>query len=87
MSVHDNTQAFALQRPTMSDREAWKTYWKAQGQYWRMEPEINTQRQMYLEECCAVVADIKQGIYPFKGVDLSRADVEWLVAMYFNEDG
>ena len=71
MSVHDNTQAFALQRPTTSDRGAWKTYWKAQGQYWRMEPEINTHRQMYLEECCAIVADIKQGIYPFKGVDLA----------------
>ena len=42
---------------------------------------------MYLEECCAIVADIKQGIYPFKGLDLSRADVEWLVAMYLNEDG
>ncbi|SRR6266849_5623058 len=37
-------QAPAAQRPANDDIEAWKAYWKAQGQPWRTEPEIDTER-------------------------------------------
>ncbi len=35
----------------------------------------------------AIIPDIAQGIYPFKGVKLSRADVEWLLATHENGRG
>ena len=41
MSEQDVRQASTLQRPTTSDSEAWKAYWKAQGQPWHTEPEID----------------------------------------------
>ena len=75
----------AAQRPTKDDTEAWKAYWKAQGQPWRTEPEIDSERQKYLDERCSITPDIKQGIYPFKEIKLNRADVEWLLATH--EDG
>src|SRR6266446_9358138 len=81
MSEQDGTKAPALQRPANDDKEAWKAYWKEQGQPWRTEPEIDTERQKYLAERRAIVPDIERGMYPFKGVRLSRADVEWLLAM------
>jgi hypothetical protein len=66
------------QRPTITDRDAWTAYWTGQGQPWRTEPEIDATRQQYLTERRATPPDIKQGIYPFKDVQLNRADVEWL---------
>lgn len=42
------------------------------------EPE----RQKQLTNCLATVPDIEHGIYPFKGIKLSRADMEWLLATY-----
>jgi uncharacterized protein YjbI with pentapeptide repeats len=74
-----------LQRPITDDRDAWHTYWKAQGQSWRTEPEIGEERQAQLAECCAVVPNIQKGIYPFKDIKLSRVDIEWLLATH--EDG
>ncbi|GCE23293.1 pentapeptide repeat-containing protein [Dictyobacter kobayashii] len=71
--------------PAGHDRDAWLAYWKARGQHWRSEPEIDAGRQHYLSQCMAVVPDIAQGIYPFKGISLSRADLEWLLAGH--EDG
>src|SRR6266480_7564587 len=47
---------------------------------WRTEPEIGQERQELLRRCLATAPDITRGIYPFKGVKLSRADVEWLLA-------
>ena len=44
-----STQKTTLQRPANDDKEAWKAYWKAQGQQWRTEPEIDVERQLYLE--------------------------------------
>jgi hypothetical protein len=38
------------QRPINDDKELWKAYWKAQGQPWRTEPEIDMERQKYLTE-------------------------------------
>src|SRR5947208_16384588 len=59
-------QAPATQHPAKDDREAWKAYWKEQGQFWRTEPEIDVERQKYLEERRSINPDIEQGIYPFR---------------------
>lgn len=74
-------------RPASEDREGWKAYWAAQGQPWRIEPEIDEERQHYLAERRAIKPDIAKGIYPFKDIEpkLRRADVEWLLATH--EDG
>ena len=52
---------------------------------WRTEPEIEVARQEQLTRCLATAPDIQRGIYPFKGMKLSRADVEWLLVTYQNE--
>jgi uncharacterized protein YjbI with pentapeptide repeats len=74
-------------RPALDDRDAWHVYWKEQGQPWRAEPEIDTKRQKYLAERRVIPPDIERGIYPFKGVKLSRADIEWLLATHENGRG
>ena len=71
--------------PTSS--EEWRTYWQAKGFPWRAEPEIDEKRQRELSQRRAIVPDIKQGIYPFKGMKLSRADVEWLLATHEHGQG
>ena len=85
MSDQDGRQVAAVQHPSTGDAEAWQAYWKAQGQPWRTEPEIDKKRQEELTQRRAIVPDIEKGIYPFKDVKLSRADVEWLLATH--EDG
>ncbi len=69
-------------RPSGDDRQAWQAYWRQMGQPWRTEPEIDTKRQAQLAASRSTAPDIEQGIYPFKGMQLSRADVEWLLAMH-----
>jgi uncharacterized protein YjbI with pentapeptide repeats len=49
---------------------------------WRTEPEIDARRQRYVAERRAIVPDIERGVYPFKDVTLTRADVEWLLATH-----
>src|SRR5215467_9036150 len=63
------------------DAEAWKAYWSKQGQSWRTEPVIDEERQQQLLSYSREDVDIERGRYPFKGVRLSRADIEWLAAM------
>jgi len=63
------------------DAEAWKAYWSKQGQSWRTEPVIDEERQQQLLSYSREDVDIERGRYPFKGVRLSRADIEWLSAM------
>lgn len=46
--------------------------------------EIDAERQDQLARRLAVRPDIAASVYPFKGVKLTRADVEWLLA---NHDG
>ena len=87
MSDQDNGQVATLQRPTTNDSEAWKAYWKAQSWPWRTEPEIDAKRQKYLAERRTIVPNIEQGIYPFKDIKLTRADVEWLLATHENGRG
>lgn len=77
-------QAPAAQRPANDDIEAWKAYWKAQGQPWRTEPEIDTERQTFLDERRKISPDVERGIYPFKDIKskLTRSDIEWLLATH-----
>ncbi len=70
-----------------NNRPAWRLYWEAQGQLWRTEPEIDEARQHSLMERRAIVPDLDDGIYPFKGIKLNRADVEWLLATHENGQG
>jgi uncharacterized protein YjbI with pentapeptide repeats len=85
MSENEGRQALLPPRPTESSSDAWKTYWKGRGQPWRTEPEISAERQAELAQCRTIVPDIQRGAYPFKGMKLSRADIEWLLATH--EDG
>ena len=77
------------QRPANDDREAWKAYWAANGMAWRTEPEVDEARRRFLAERRSIKPDIAQGSYPFRdangGVELDRADVEWLLATH--DDG
>jgi uncharacterized protein YjbI with pentapeptide repeats len=77
VAEHDKPQ---IPRPTTE--EEWRAHWKAQNQPWRVEPEISPERQEELAKRRAIVPDIKQGIYPFRGMKLNRADVEWLLATH-----
>ena len=67
--------------------EEWHIHWQMQKQLWRTEPEIPLERQQELSKCRAIVPDIKKGVYPFRGMKLSRADVEWLLATHENGRG
>ena len=85
-SFQETTASSVLpQPPNTDDLQAWKHYWKSRKQPWRTEPAIDTQRQEELKQHLAIVPDIKQGIYPFKSMKLSHADIEWLLAL--NESG
>ena len=74
-------------RPALDDQDAWKAYWATQGQAWRTEPEIDMERQRELSERRVIDPDAKEGIYPFSGIKLSRADIEWLLATHENGRG
>ncbi len=87
MSQQNGGRATAIQRPTTNDPDAWKTYWEAQGQLWRTEQEIDEERQKYLAERRSIKPNWEQGIYPFKDIKLTRADVEWLLATHENGRG
>ncbi len=71
-----------LPRHSPTSLKEWCQYWQAKGFPWRTEPEIDEKRQEELSKCRTIVPDIEKGIYPFKGMKLSRADVEWLLATH-----
>ena len=54
---------------------------------WRREPELDEARRRYLVELRTVPPDATTGVYPFKGVRLDRADVEWLLATHVDGRG
>ncbi len=56
MSEQDGTKAATRQRPTTDDKEAWNNYWKAHGQPWRIEPEIDDERKKYLDERLSIIS-------------------------------
>jgi uncharacterized protein YjbI with pentapeptide repeats len=64
------------------DPATWKTYWQENNQPWRSEPQLDEERQRQLLDYAQRGVDIEHAIYPFKDVKLSRADVEWLIAMH-----
>jgi hypothetical protein len=78
MQEYPSSSMFSSNPP---DAETWKAYWKEQGQPWRTEPIIDEERQQRLLSYSRGGVDIGRGRYPFKGVRLSRADIEWLLAM------
>ena len=86
-SKQSDMQVGALQRAAKDDKDTWKAPWEKQGQPWRTEPEIDEERQKYLDERRSIVPVIEKGIYPFKDIKLNRADVEWLLATHENGGG
>lgn len=90
----DETSSSALadtpaagERPTTDDRAAWRAWWRSQGQNWRLEPEISPERQTALAERRAIAPDVRASTYPFAGMSLTRADIEWLLATHENGRG
>jgi uncharacterized protein YjbI with pentapeptide repeats len=88
-SKQNGSQVPALQRPPNDDTEAWEAYWEKQGQAWRTEPEIDTERQQYLEKHLSTIPDEREGneeILYCKDMQLNRADIEWLLATHKKMD-
>lgn len=69
-------------RPDGDNPDDWRAYWHAHGQPWRTEPEIPEPRQRALARQRRIQPDVTRGTYPFAGMRLSRADVEWLLATH-----
>jgi uncharacterized protein YjbI with pentapeptide repeats len=74
-----------LPRPTTE--EEWSAHWQAQNQPWRTESEISQERQEELAKRRDIKPDLEKGIYPFGGMKLERADVEWLLATHDRGQG
>ena len=74
----------SFQPQNTGDDRAWHAYWQAQAQPWRTEPEIDIERQQYLDEHLTI-KEREWERYPFKDIILDRADVEWLLANYNDE--
>lgn len=52
-------------------------------QSWQAESEIEPSRRQYLaQRRDTITVDVERGIFPFKGVSLTRADIEWLLASH-----
>ena len=73
--------------PSADDKVRWKQYWMNKGWHWRTEPEISPCRQYELSQRRLIQPDIDKGVYPFRGIRLNRADVEWLLATHENGCG
>jgi uncharacterized protein YjbI with pentapeptide repeats len=84
---HDKEDQNDSHHPSADDREGWKQYWANKDQPWRTEPEISACRQYELSQRRAIQPESKKGVYPFGGVQLCRADVEWLLATHENGQG
>ena len=87
MSGHDETETFPGPRPGINNRDAWQGYWRGQGQSWRTEPEIDLERQAFLAAHLTARPQGEQHPCPFKGISLTRADIEWLLATHEGGDG
>src|SRR5947209_12054460 len=85
--MEDASSMLGEQSPGEQERADWPAFWANQGQPWRTEPEIDAQRQVELAACRNITPAILQGIYPFKGMKLQRADIEWLLATHENGRG
>jgi len=56
--------------------------WETNGEPWRTESEIDDERKRVLNLRRSSIPDIETGRFPFAGMTLSRADVEWLLATH-----
>ena len=65
-SNQNHHPSLQLQYPTTDDIGRWRAYWQEHNQSWRIEPEINRQRQKELDRLRTTSVDIEKGIYPFK---------------------
>ena len=70
---------------TGASPDEWARHWRAAGQLWRRAPEIAPERQAELSQRRSIPPDPLRNNYPFAGIELTRADVEWLLATH--EDG
>src|SRR5262245_42083021 len=70
------------QRPADDDRAGWRAYWQTLQQPWRTEPELDAERQGPLARRREITPSIREGAYPFGGMTLGRAEVEWLLATH-----
>ncbi len=66
MSEQGSIQVYKLHRPANDDKETWKAYWKAQGQLWQWEPEIDEERQKYLAERRKIELTLNRGFIHLK---------------------
>jgi uncharacterized protein YjbI with pentapeptide repeats len=80
-------QSGMLEQFTVTDGDMLRDYWRKRKQPWRTEQEITIQRQIELGRLSTTVPNLEQDRYPFKGIKLSRADVEWLVAFQASGQG
>jgi uncharacterized protein YjbI with pentapeptide repeats len=64
---------------------AWPDYGAARGMPWRTEPEIDSERQRFLADCRICRPFWQRDVYPFAGIQLARADIEWLLATHEDE--
>src|SRR6266581_2870389 len=89
MFQSQQTQPIVRMQPqhSLTSPEEWRQHWQSQGQPWSTEPEIDAKRQEELSKRRAIIPDIEKGIYPFKGMKLSRADIEWLLTTHENGRG
>jgi len=65
---------------SIADHDLWRNYWRSQRQPWRTEAEIEKERQLELDRYKAARPATELTRYPFSGVRLRRADIEWLLA-------
>ncbi len=82
MDELDASSTFGEPCPSTQDGQTWKEFWAKQGLEWRTEPQIDAERQAELTARRSITPDVAQGIYPFKDMKLSRADIEWLLATH-----
>ncbi len=45
--------------PATEDRKAWREYWEAQGQAWRIELEIEAMRRKFLADRLTIVPNMR----------------------------
>jgi uncharacterized protein YjbI with pentapeptide repeats len=70
------------EQPISGGDTAWSDYWAARGTPWRTEPEVDAQRQRFLADCRTRRPSWQLDGFPFGGIRLARADIEWLLATH-----
>jgi uncharacterized protein YjbI with pentapeptide repeats len=80
--MSDNPTSNTHRGPIPNGCTSWHEYWTEQGLPWRSQQEIDEDRQNFLAERRAIKPDVMSGVYPFQGITLDRADIEWLLATH-----